>query len=82
MEPSTLATLSDEELRAELKKLSTGKKIDGFLIGILIGIAIYSAAKNGSWFATILPLFFVFLFLRKRRKVAAIQEELTSRKAE
>ena len=82
MEPSTLATLSDEELRAELKKLSTGKKIDGFLIGIFIGIAIYSAAKNGSWFATILPLFFVFLFLRKRRKVAAIQEELTSRKAE
>ena len=82
MEQNALENLSEEELIEAQKKLKSGKVIDSVLIGVFLGIAIYSAVKNGFGFATILPLFFVFLFIRKSRKMEAIVAELASRRAE
>lgn len=79
MDQGTLPHLTEEELLKEQQKLISSKRIDAVLIGLFVGVAIYSAAQNGLGFATFLPLFFVFLFLRKRKKLTVIEEELEAR---
>ena len=59
MNQDQLALLTDEELRAEGKKGKTSKLYEAAIIGLLIGIAIYSTAKNGIGLLTLLPLFFL-----------------------
>lgn len=82
MEQNTLVDLTEKELLEKQQKLKSNKIIDSVLIGVFVGVAIYSAVKNGIGFATLLPLFFVYLFIRNQKKRDAIAEELASRKTE
>lgn len=79
MEQENLQYLTDEQLLQERKKLKSGKRINAFLIGIFIGVAVYSVVNNGLGFATLFPLFFVFLVFRYGKKFKAIEKELDSR---
>lgn len=71
--------LSDQEL---LKKHQTAKSsliITCILIGALVGVAIYSSAKNGLGFFTFFPLFFVFLIIKAQKTSKAIAAEVRNR---
>jgi len=74
-----LSGLSDDELMAEKKKLKKGNLINSGLCGFLIGVAIYSAVKNGLGFFTFFPLFFVFVVFNNRNRIKAVDAELKSR---
>jgi hypothetical protein len=55
-----LSELTDEELLQASKKMKSTSIMNAVLIGFLVGILIYSIAKNTLGFITLLPLFFVF----------------------
>jgi hypothetical protein len=67
--------LSDQEL---LKKHQTAKSsliITCILIGALVGVAIYSSAKNGLGFFTFFPLFFVFLIIKAKKPAKLLPQK-------
>lgn len=74
-----LSDLTDEQLLEEQKKLKSTAIINAFLIGTFIGIAIYSAVKNGIGFFTFFPLFFAYVLFNNRKKAKAVKDELKSR---
>jgi uncharacterized membrane protein len=79
MKEEEFAHLSDADLLRERKKLQSSRTIHALLVGVFIGIAVYSAAKNGLGFATVLPLFFVYLLLRSRSRSDALEKASRSR---
>lgn len=79
MKQKGLTDLSDEEILQEKKKVKSRTRITAFLIGLFIGIATYSAVKNGLGFATFLPLFLVYFLVKNDNKSKALDNELKSR---
>ncbi|SFH20669.1 hypothetical protein [Pedobacter insulae] len=71
--------LSDEELLSEHKKVKTNDLINATLIGTFVGIACYSTIKHGAGFFTFFPLFFVFIFLKRKKDNKELENELKSR---
>lgn len=61
--------LTDAETLKEQKKIKNNKIINSFLIGICIGISVYSAVKNGFGFFTFFPLILAYLLFHKRDKI-------------
>lgn len=61
--------LTDEETLKEQKKIKNNKIINSFLIGMCIGITVYSAVKNGFGFFTFFPLILAYLLFHKRDKI-------------
>ncbi|MFC4816645.1 hypothetical protein [Flavobacterium sp. GCM10023249] len=76
MKPENFTELSDQELVQKLKKLKTNKIVDAVVIGITLGIAIYSAVKNGLEFFTFFPLIITYLILRNSRNNKILEREM------
>ena len=55
-----LSELTDQELLDETKKMKSTSITNALLIGIMIGIIIYSIVKNSIGFFILIPLFIVF----------------------
>ena len=53
------ADLTNEELLLEAKKIKTNNIYDAAIFGFLIGVAVYSAVRNGFGWLTFLPLIYV-----------------------
>jgi hypothetical protein len=51
------------------KKIKNNKMINGFLIGVFVGIAVYSAVKNGFGFFTFFPLILAYLLFYNKEKI-------------
>ncbi len=79
MNPKELAQLSDEELLELARQNKPSPIIDAFFIGFLVGIIIYSVAANTWGFLTIIPLYLIYIFLKKPKKFAALKKELSKR---
>lgn len=79
MKKEELATLSDEELLQEAKKSKTSKLYDAGIIGLLIGIAIYSAVKNGFGLFTFLPLIYLPIAAKNKVKNSEVEKLLKER---
>ena len=47
MKQKELADLTNEELLQEASKIKSGKIMDAAIFGFLIGVAVYSAVRNG-----------------------------------
>lgn len=60
MKQKELTELTDQELLQEAKKVKSTAIINALLIGFLIGIVIFSIAKNGLGFFILIPLFFAY----------------------
>jgi uncharacterized protein YqhQ len=60
MTQKELSELTDQELLDEAKKMKSSSIINALLIGAMIGIIIYSIAKNTVGLFTLIPLFFAF----------------------
>lgn len=76
-EPSEL---TDQELLDADKKIKSNPITDAVLIGFLVGIIIFSVVKNTWGLVTLLPLFLIYIFLKKGKNKKGLQEELKKRK--
>jgi hypothetical protein len=76
MKPEYLKELSDEELLQKLKNLKSNKIVDAFIIGVTIGIAIYSAVKNGTGFFTFFPLIIGYMIIRNSKNNEILEKEM------
>ena len=79
MTAQELSKLTDEELLEAVKKSKPSPIIDAFFIGFLAGILIYSAAANTWGLVSLIPLFLIYLLLKKPRKYKALKKELEKR---
>ena len=68
MEQKELSELTDEQLLEEAKKMKSSALTNAVFIGSLIGIVIYSIAKNGFGFFIAFPLFIAYLFVKNSIK--------------
>ena len=71
--------LSDQELLKRHQSAKSNLIITCILIGALVGVAIYSSAKNGIGFFTFFPLFFVFVIINGQKTSKAIASEVKNR---
>lgn len=76
MDSGNLAGLSDQELLKKLKNVKTYKLIDAVMIGVSIGVVIYSAIKNGFTFFTFFPLLFMFIITKSLAKHKILEKEI------
>ena len=60
MNQKELSELTDQALLDEAKKMKSFSIMNGFLIGFLIGIIVYSIAKNTWRMLTLIPLYFAY----------------------
>ncbi len=79
MDQNALSQLSNEELLEVAKNNKPSPVLDAFFIGFLVGILIYSAAKNTWGLVTLLPLYLIYLFLKKPKQYEALKNELKKR---
>lgn len=79
MNQEELSQLSDKELLEEVEKIKPSPLIDAFFIGFLIGIIVYSVAANALGFFSLIPLFLIYVFLKKPKKYDALKKELKER---
>lgn len=80
MNSKQLSELSDEELLAVAKKNKPSPIFDAFFIGFLAGIILYGVISNAMGFVMLIPLFLIYLFLKKPKQHKALQAELKKRK--
>ena len=71
--------LSDEELLDEAKKIQPSPIMDAFFIGFLVGIIIFGVAASAWGFFAIIPLFLIYVLLKKSKKYDALNKELEKR---
>ena len=71
--------LSDEELITFSEQNKPSPIVDAFIIGFLFGIIIFSVAASSWGLVTLIPLYLIYVFLKKPKRQAAIKEELKKR---
>ncbi|ESU22731.1 hypothetical protein FEDK69T_19910 [Flavobacterium enshiense DK69] len=76
MKPENFTELSDQELLQKIKKMKTNKIVDAAIIGLTIGIVIYSAVKNGFGFFTFFPLLLTFMIVRNSNNNKILEREM------
>ena len=74
-----LENLTDEELLKERKKLKRAKIINATLIGFLIGIIVWSVAKNTWGLLTLIPLFLIYKLVNNSKQDKDLEELLKER---
>jgi len=79
MKQKEVSELTDQELLDEAKKIKSNSITFAVLIGIMIGIAIYSTLKKGFGFFTLFPLFFILLASNNRARKKAVENQLKDR---
>lgn len=79
MNQKELTQLSDKELLEVAKNNKPSPIIDAFFIGFLVGIIIYSVVANAWGFITLIPLFLIYIFLKKPKKYELFKKELKKR---
>ncbi len=75
-----LSELTDQELLEKKRKFKSNELVNAVVLGVLVGISIYSAVTEGFGFFTLLPLLFVGIAVNswnKNKKV--LEKELISR---
>lgn len=75
-----LTKLSNEELQIELKKRKQGYQIAAFMVGMIIGCAVWTIFKNGfTWFLFV-PFGFAYWFKNAKPEYEAVKKEIELRK--
>ncbi len=79
MNQEQLSQLTDNELLEAAKNNKPSPIIDAFFIGFLVGIIIYGVIANAWGLIVLIPLFLIYLMLKKPKQYQALQQELKSR---
>jgi uncharacterized protein YqgQ len=64
-----LSKLTDQELLDEAQKLKSFSITNALIIGFLIGILVYSFAKNSWGLLSLIPLFFIYKFVNDPKNI-------------
>ena len=77
-----LSKLTDQELLDEAKKMKSFSITNAVIIGILLGIVVYSFAKNSWGMLTLIPLYFVYKIVNdpKNTRFKTVEKLLKERK--
>jgi hypothetical protein len=67
MKEKQLSELTDQELLQAAKKMKSTSILNAVLIGFLIGIVVYSVAKNTWGFLTLIPLIFAYKLINNSK---------------
>ncbi len=76
MKNEYLTELNEQELIQKVKKIRANKIIDATIVGVTIGIAIYSAVKNGFGFSTFFSILLVYLIIRNSKTNNILEKEV------
>ncbi len=76
MEIKILRDLSDKELVKKTKEIKNDKIIGAIIIGFTVGIAIYSAVKNGLDFFTLFPLLLAYIMIKNSSNNKLLEREI------
>lgn len=76
-----LTKLTEEELTQEAKKQKNKVYSFRFMMGIMVGIAVWNATHKGSFVTSCLPLFFLGLFASIEKDYKAVKTEIQTRKS-
>lgn len=79
MKQNKQAAFTDEELRQEAKKYKPTQLYDAVIFGLLIGIVTYSAINNGLGLFTFLPLLYLPVAARNKKKRDELERMLKER---
>ena len=79
VEDPNLSELNVQELMAEEKKRKSALTLHAFLIGLAVGIAVYSTVKHGLGLFTSFPLLYIVFSIRASNKLKSVRAELKSR---
>jgi len=79
MNQNELSELTDQELLEKAKKMKSTTITNALLIGVMIGIIIYSIWKNSLGFFTLIPLFFIFKLVNNSKNDKALKRLLKER---
>ncbi len=79
MTKKALQELTDEELQAESKKIKQAKIINATLIGVFVGIIIWSVVKSAWGFFTLIPLFFIYKLANNTANAKELEELMKER---
>ena len=79
MKQKELAELTDQELLNEAKKIKSTSIINALLIGIMIGIVIYSIVKNSFGMVTLIPLYFAYKLFNNPKNNQDLEKLLRER---
>jgi hypothetical protein len=74
-----LTQLTNEELQVELKKRKNNYQGGAFLVGMMIGVAMWSVVKNGKYFLIVMPLIFGYWFRNSKTEFDEIKKEIQIR---
>ena len=80
MDKLNLNQLTNEELQIELKKRKNNYQAGAFLVGMMVGVAIWSVVQNGKYFLIVMPLLFGYWFRNSKTEFDEIKKEIESRK--
>lgn len=79
MTQEELSELTDQELLDEAKKMKSTSTINALIVGIMIGIIIYSIVKSTIGFLTLIPLFIVYKLINGSKNYDALKVILKER---
>ena len=79
MNAQQLSDLDDAALLEAGKKKEKELQIDRFIVGMAVGIAIYSLVKNGIGFFTFFPLLYILIAMKKTAESKLIKAEIAAR---
>jgi hypothetical protein len=74
-----LSELSDAQLLQEAKKLKTKNIINGFLVGFMIGVIVYSIINKSISVFTFIPLVLIYKIVNDAKNDAPLKEILKQR---
>lgn len=76
MKPENFTELSDQELLQKVKEIKNNKIVDAIIIGVTIGIAIYSVLEKGFVFFTFFPLILTYIIIRNSKNNEILSKEI------
>lgn len=79
MADKKLSELTNKAILEKSKKQKSIKLYDAVIIGLLIGIAIYGAVKNGVGLFTFIPLIYLPIVIKNNNKNKALEKLLKER---
>ena len=82
MQQKPPSQLTDEELQQAAKKLKSDSIWSALVIGFMVGVIIFSFAKNTWGFLTLIPLYFIYKMVNGDKKNTALREEIKKRNLE
>lgn len=74
MTEEKLAELTDQELLHEAGKIKTSNLMDALIIGVLIGISVYSAFRNGVGLLSFLAFLYLPIAAKNRVRNRKVED--------